>query len=77
MGRGLTIHLEVYLPLRGERRWQGEELVPPGLTAGGLIDHLGLTEPELVVLVGGRNVDPATPLAEGDQVAILRHAEGG
>lgn len=73
----MTIHLEVYLTFRGERRWVGAESVPAGLTVGGLVAHLGLDEPELAVLVGGRYVDPATPLSEGDEVAILRQAEGG
>ncbi|MFZ5824708.1 MAG: MoaD/ThiS family protein [Bacillota bacterium] len=77
MERGLIIHLEVYLPFRGKRRWVGEESLPTGMTAGGLVAHLGLTEPELVVLVGGRYVAPETPLQEGAQVAILRQAEGG
>ena len=77
MERGLIIHLEVYLPFRGKRRWVGEENLPAGMTAGGLVAHLGLGETELVVLVGGRYVTPETPLSQGDQVAILRHADGG
>lgn len=77
MGRSVTIRLEVYLPLRGRRRWTGEEAIPTGLTAGALPAHLGLTEPELAILVGGRHVDPDTVLNEGDEVAVLRRAEGG
>lgn len=77
MGGGVTIRLEVYLPFRGQRRWTGEEVVPAGTTAGALPGLLGMTEPELAVLVNGRCLDPATPLAEGDEVAILRQAEGG
>lgn len=77
MGRGVTLHLEVYLPFRGAPRWVGEEEVPAGLTAGDLPVHLGVVEPELAVLVNGRFVNPATPLVSGDRVAILRQAEGG
>ncbi|MFZ5817928.1 MAG: MoaD/ThiS family protein [Bacillota bacterium] len=73
----MRIRLEVYLPFRGRRRWQGEELLPAGMTVGGLTAHLGLTEPELAVLVNGRYVEPQTPLSEGDEVAVLRQAEGG
>lgn len=77
MGGGVTIHLEVYLPFRGRPRWKGKELVPAGTTAGALPQLLGLTEPELAVLVNGRYFNEATPLAEGDEVAVLRQAEGG
>jgi sulfur carrier protein ThiS len=77
MGGLLTIRLEVYLPFRGLRRWAGEEPVPEGTTAGSIIAHLGLTEPELTVLVNGRYVEPETPLRAGDEVAILRQSEGG
>lgn len=73
----VTIRLEVYLPFRGRRVWRGEETVPAGLTAGQLTACLGLTEPELTVLVGGRHVAEGTELRSGDEVAVLRHAEGG
>ncbi len=77
MGDGVTIRLEVYLPFRKQRLWRGEETVPAGLTAGELPAHLGLEEPELAVLVGGRAVPEETVLRQGDEVAILRQAEGG
>ena len=77
MGDGLTIQLEVYLPFRGRRLWRGDEQVPDGMTAGLLPAFLGLTEPELAVLVNGRYVPPETPLRAGDEVAVLRQAEGG
>lgn len=77
MGRGINIRLEVYLPFRGERTWRGEERVPAEMTAGTLTAHLGLTEPELAVLVNGRHVDEEAALQEGDEVAVLRRAEGG
>ena len=77
MGRGVTISLEVYLPFRGQRRWEGEEVVPPGTRSGDLCTLLGLTEPELVVLVNGRYAGEERSLAEGDQVAVLRQSEGG
>ncbi len=77
MGRGVIIHLEVYLPYRGERRWTGEVRLPEGLTAGALSDYLSLAEPELAVLVNGRYVAPETRLREGDEVAVLRQSEGG
>ena len=50
---------------------------PAATTAAGLLAHLDLQEPELAVLVGGRSVAPETLLRSGDEVAILRHAEGG
>lgn len=77
MGGGVRIRLEVYLPFRGRHRWVGEEEVPAGMTAGSLPAHLGLTEPELAVLVGGRYVSADTVLTGGDEVAVLRQAEGG
>jgi sulfur carrier protein ThiS len=77
MGHGLTIHLEVYLPFRDQRLWRGDETVPDGMTAGALPALLGLSEPELAVLVNGRYVPPETPLRTGDAVAVLRQAEGG
>jgi len=77
MGGGLTIHLEVYLPFRGRRRWEGKEEVPVGTRAGDLPDLLGLTEPELAVLVNGRYANPDRELAAGDRVAVLRQSEGG
>jgi sulfur carrier protein ThiS len=78
MGDGLSITLEVYLPFRGRRLgWSGRETVPAGVTAGALPGLLGLTEPELVVLVNGRSVPETTPLRDGDDVAVLRQAEGG
>lgn len=77
MDGGVTIRLEVYVSFRGQRTWRGEEAVPTGLTAGRLAEHLGLTEPELAVLVNGRNVDDDTVLQPADEVAVLRQAEGG
>lgn len=77
MGAGLTIWLEVYLPFRGKRFWKGHEQVAVGMTAGALLSQLALGEPELAVLVNGRNVPETFRLSPGDEVAILRHAEGG
>lgn len=77
MGRGVAIYLEVYLPFRGKPRWEGEEVLPPGTRVGDLLALLGLTEPELAVLVNGRYVDDARCLAQGDRVAVLRQSEGG
>lgn len=77
MGGGVKLKLEVYLSFRGKRTWRGEEVVPPGTTAAGLLSLLGVTEPELSVLVNGRNVAEETVLENGDEVAILRQAEGG
>ncbi len=77
MAGGVTIHLEVYVPLRGARRWTGTESVPAGTTAGELPGLLGLDEPELAVLVNGRYAPPGRLLEEGDRVAILRPSEGG
>jgi sulfur carrier protein ThiS len=72
-----TIKLEVYLPFRGRRLWRGDQEVATGLTVGELPAAIGLTAPELAVLVGGRHVPPETLLQPGDEVAILRQAEGG
>lgn len=77
MGRGVTIHLEVFLPFRGRRTWRGEEEVPAGTTAGALPGLLGLDLPELAVLVGGRHVADETPLTPGDEVIIIPRSEGG
>lgn len=77
MGDGLSIRLEVYLPFRGRRSWKGLEQVAAGTTPGALLERLALGEPELAVLVNGRNVPADHPLNDGDEVAILRHAEGG
>lgn len=77
MGDGLTIRLEVYVPFRGRRIWRGEERVAMGTTVAQLLQALGLGEPELSVLVGGRLVSPGTALRQGDAVAVLRQAEGG
>lgn len=74
---GIVIRLEVYVPFRGQRLWRGEERIPTGTTAGALISLLGLTEPELAVLVNGRNLPAETILHTGDEVAVLRQAEGG
>lgn len=76
-GRGVRIRLEVYLPFRGQRRWSGEEEIPPGMTVGQLPSHLGIREPDLAVLVGGRYAQTSQLLRDGDQVAVLRQAEGG
>ncbi|MGE5675864.1 MAG: MoaD/ThiS family protein [Mycobacterium leprae] len=77
MGEGLSIRLEVYLPFRGHAPWRGSELVPPGTTAGDLPELLGLTEPELAVLVNGRRCPPERPLRPDDAVAVLRPMCGG
>lgn len=77
MGRRIKIRLEVYLPFRGARTWRGEETLYAGTTAAGLLEQLALPEPELAVLVNGRSVPETTKLQEGDEVAVLRHAEGG
>lgn len=77
MDRGVIIRLEVYVPFRGQRIWRGEERVPQGLTAGALPGCLGLSEPELAVLVNGRHVADDAALQNGDEVAVLRRAEGG
>lgn len=73
----MRIRLEVYLPFRGERIWRGDEEVPEGITPAGLLEHLGLAEPDLAVLVDGRFAPADRPLREGAEVAILRRAEGG
>ncbi|BDG61080.1 MoaD/ThiS family protein [Caldinitratiruptor microaerophilus] len=73
----MRIRLEVYLPFRGERIWRGEEDVPDGTTPAGLLERLGLKEPDLALLVNGRYVPPDRPLEDGAEVAILRRAEGG
>ncbi|HEY8348187.1 MAG TPA: MoaD/ThiS family protein [Symbiobacteriaceae bacterium] len=77
MGERLTIRLEVYLPFRGQSHWRGTQEIPAGTTAEGLLSFLGLEEPDLVVLVNGRGVSGATLLKQGDEVAVLRRAEGG
>jgi sulfur carrier protein ThiS len=77
MGDGLTIRLEVYLPFRGRRTWRGEEPVAPGTTVGVLMAALAVGEPDLTVLVNGRHAGPDRLLQAGDEVAVLRHAEGG
>jgi len=77
MDGGVTIRLEVYLPFRGRRTWKGEERLAAALTAGALPATLGLNEPDLAVLVNGRHVPEETLLQSGDDVAVLRRAEGG
>lgn len=77
MAEGLSIRLEVYLPFRGRSLWRGSEVVPDGTTAGQITAFLGLEEPELAVLVNGRNVPGSTLLQADDEVAVLRQAEGG
>lgn len=73
----MRVRLEVYLPFRGERIWRGEEEVPDGTTPAGLLDRLGLVEPDLAVLVNGRYFPLDRPLEDGAEVAVLRRAEGG
>lgn len=73
----IEIRLEVYLPFRGNRIWRGAEQVRQGTRVGDLIELLQLTEPELAVLVNGRNVPENRLLEQGDEVAVLRQAEGG
>lgn len=77
MADAVTIRLEVYVPFRGRRIWRSEEAIPAGTTAGAVITVLGISEPDLAVLVNGRNVGDETLLSQGDEVAILRQAEGG
>lgn len=77
MGDGLSIRLEVYLPFRGRRMWRGTEEVAAGSTLGDLMARLALSEPDLAALLNGRHRPPETPLADGDEVAILRQSEGG
>lgn len=77
MGERLTIRLEVFLPFRGRKVWRGTEAVPSGTTAEGVLAWLSLGEPDLAVLVNGRGVPGGTVLREGDEVAVLRRAEGG
>jgi sulfur carrier protein ThiS len=77
MAEAVTLRLEVYLPFRGSRMWRGVHTVPAGTTADGLLASLQLGEPDLAVLVNGRRMPPDTVLQPGDEVAVLRHAEGG
>lgn len=77
MSEMIEIRLEVYLPFRGSRIWRGSEQVPRGTRVGDLIELLQVSEPELAVLVNGRNLPEKRELEEGDEVAILRQAEGG
>lgn len=77
MADEVEILLEVYRPFRGARVWRGKERVPVGMTVGHLLTHLKIWDPEMAVLVGGRSVAPETRLQSGDEVAILRQAEGG
>lgn len=51
--------------------------MPRGTRVGDLIELLQVSEPELAVLVNGRNLPEKRELEEGDEVAILRQAEGG
>jgi sulfur carrier protein ThiS len=53
------------------------EEIPNGMAASGLLIHLALSEGELAVLVNGRCVADGTVLKDGDEVAVLRQAEGG
>jgi sulfur carrier protein ThiS len=74
----VTIRLEVYLPFRGRSVWKGEEAVPAPATAATVLSHLGLDgHPELSVIINGRLWPEDTLLVDGDQVAVLRAAEGG
>lgn len=74
----MQICLEVYLNFRGRRIWKGTEEVPDGTTPAQLLRLLGLDDqPELAVIVNGRHHDDHAPLAPGDEVAILRRADGG
>lgn len=74
----VTIQLQVYLPFRGRTVWKGEEAVPTPATAETLLSHLGLYgQPELSVIINGRLWPEDTLLADNDQVAVLRAAEGG
>ncbi|HEY3367658.1 MAG TPA: MoaD/ThiS family protein [Symbiobacteriaceae bacterium] len=77
MGDGLSIHLEVYLRFRGQAPWRGDERLPEGTTAADLPRVLGISEPGLAILVNGRNVPESAILRAGDEVAVLRQAEGG
>lgn len=77
MAGEVTVHLEVYVPLQGARRWTGTASVPAGTTVAELPALVGLAEPDLVTLINGRNAAPDRVLAEGDQVVILRPSEGG
>lgn len=77
MGGRIAIQLEVYLPFRGAQPWRGQELVEAGTCVGELPPLLGLTEPDLAVLIDGRHRPPSTPLRTGERVTVLRQAEGG
>jgi sulfur carrier protein ThiS len=77
MEQTVTIRLEVYLPYRGARIWRGAETVPAGTTLGALVERLALREPELAALLNGRHAPADSVLSEGDEVAVLRQAEGG
>ena len=73
----MTIQLEVYLPFRGKSMWRGEESVPAGTTVSTLLAELGIGEPELTVLVGGRYAPADRVLESGNKVTVLRQIEGG
>lgn len=74
----ITIDLEVFLPFRGQRMWQGQEAIPAGLRAGDLPAYLGIGHlPELVIIVDGRAGQDEKPIPAGAAVAILLQTEGG
>jgi len=73
----ITCWVESYVPLYGQSIWKGELRLPAGTPPSGLLRRLGLSEPELQVIVNGRNSLADRPLQDGDEVAVLRHAEGG
>ncbi len=74
----MQIQLEVYLTFRGQRIWKGTEEVPDGISPAALLRHLELDHhPELAVIVNGRHHDDDAALASGDEVAVLRRADGG
>ncbi len=58
--------------------------LPEGATVGGLLDQLAAAQPHLagripylVVAVGGRHVDRAEPLQDGQEVVLVMPAAGG
>jgi len=49
-----------------------------GATAGGLLDQIRFpANLEKMILVNGRQSNPSTPLAEGDEVFVFTPAAGG
>lgn len=79
----ITIQLALFAffssrhPVKGAGRSACPVEVAAGMTLGGLVDEIGLTEEPRITFVNGRHAADDVVLAEGDRVAIFPPIAGG